>query len=77
MDKIFVMGKKYFVIDKIILSRTNLILSRTKNVLPGQMDRAKNYFVSFEYVHSYSKRPVTEKDDPFFMDFVEQKCKDT
>ena len=30
MDKIFVLEKKHFVLDKIISSRTNLILSRTK-----------------------------------------------
>ena len=41
MDKISVLDKKHFVMDKIILSRTNLILSRTKNILYGQMDRAK------------------------------------
>ena len=32
--------KKYLVMDKIILSRTYLIFSRTKNILSGQMDRA-------------------------------------
>ena len=32
VDKIFVKDNKYFVIDKIILFRTNLILSRTKNI---------------------------------------------
>ena len=47
------MDKKYFVIDKIILSRTNLILSRTNNVLSrtknifsGQMDRVKVQFAT-------------------------------
>ena len=40
MDKIFVLDKKYFVLNKIILSRANLILSWTKNVLSRQMDRA-------------------------------------
>ena len=38
------MDKKYFVIDNIILSRTNMIVSRTKNVLSGQMDRALNSY---------------------------------
>ena len=45
MDKIFVMDKKYFVIDKIIFSWINLILTRTKNILFGQMDRALEYIL--------------------------------
>ena len=40
MNKIFVLDKIYFVPDKSILSRTNLILFQTKNILSGQMDRA-------------------------------------
>ena len=44
------MDKKYFVIDKIILSRTNLILSWTKNILSRQMDRAFDFISLHFYI---------------------------
>ena len=47
---------KIFVSDKITLSWTNLILSRTKNILSGQMDGAYEMFLALDdkYVTTYT-----------------------
>ena len=58
MDKIFVLDKKYFVLDKINLSWTNLILSR-------QMDRALVYIFIKNY-HCGSVEEENESDDGLY-----------
>ena len=47
MNKSLVLDKLYFVPEKFILSRTNLILSQTKNILSRQMDRASDSHSEF------------------------------
>ena len=60
IDKIYVVEKKYFVLDKNILSRTILILFWNKNILSGQMDGA--IVSNFKCVNRKFKQPQNEKE---------------
>ena len=66
MDKTFVLDKKYFVLDKIISPRTYLILSRTKNILSGQMDGAQVFRPEKVLEHTqYCPRQISSKNSKY------------